>query len=193
VNISSADTTIGSAVNSYGYFYGIQLEDASYPTSYIPTYVSAVTRVRDLATSPTNTFDSLSTFTWFFEIARIGIGSDAVGSALTLRNSSGAEQIRCHFDSPSEQIRLRDAVNGYANIGAILPITENTNIKVCLVCNGSTMKVFADGTQRGSDYTIVTQHDIDRIYLDQKAFSCSETIVFPTALTDQEAIDLTTL
>jgi len=42
VNISDGNTFITSATNSYGYFYGLQLEDASYATSYIPNYGTAL-------------------------------------------------------------------------------------------------------------------------------------------------------
>ena len=174
--------------------YGHQFENgSSYPTSYIPTYGTSQTRSGEATLTDANTFDSLSSFTWFFEILRIGFSGDMSSSALSLRTTSGAEQIRCHFDAPSQQIRIRDAINGYTTIGASLPVTAGTYIKICVVSDGETIKTFANGSQRGGDYTIVTQHDVERVYMNEKGFNCKQLLVFPTALTDSECIALTTL
>ena len=177
---------------SGGYIYGFQAELGSYPTSYIPTYGTSQTRSGEATLTDANTFDSLSSFTWFFEISRLGFSNDSAGSALSLRDSSGAEQIRCHFDSPSEQIRFRDALNGYATMRSI-SVSADTIYKMCLVCDGVTTKLFLDGSLSGGEYTIVSQFDVDRIYMNGSGFICNQLVLFPTALTDSECIALTTL
>ena len=169
--------------------YGVQVEAGSYATSYIPTYGVSATRNNE----STDTLHSLSSFTWFFEISRLGFSDDMTGAALTLRTSAGVEHIRCHFDAPSQQIRIRDAINGYVNIGDPISVTADTYVKVCVVGDGSAIKTFANGTQSGSSYTIVTPHDIGRVYMNEKGFNCRQLLVFPTALTDSECIALTTL
>jgi len=188
VDFRAATTTLSEVL-----IWGAQCEQGSYPTSYIPTYGSSVTRSKDLAISPSDTFDSLSTFTWFFEISRLGFSSDSTSAALTLRTSSGAEQIRCHFDSPSEHIRFRDAINGYTTIGNSISAPADTYLKLCVVSDGVTIKAFSNGSQSGGAYTIVTQHDVDRTYMDGKGFDCKQMAFFPTALTDSECIALTTI
>ena len=186
-------TSVSLATKDYT-AYGLQVEQGSYPTSYIPNHSGGtITRSGDLAITDSNTFDSLSTFTWFFEISRLGFSTDSTSAALTLRTSAGAEQIRCHFDFPTKLIRVRDAANGYTTIGASIDVNANTYYKICVISDGITMKIFVNGTQRGGDYTIVTQHDVDRIYMDGKGFDCKQLLLFPTALTDSECITLTTI
>ena len=190
---STNGTSVSLATKDYT-AYGLQVEQGSYPTSYIPNHSGGtITRSGDLAITDSNTFDSLSTFTWFFEISRLGFSTDSTSAALTLRTSAGAEQIRCHFDFPTKLIRVRDAANGYTTIGASIDVNANTYYKICVISDGITMKIFVNGTQRGGDYTIVTQHDVDRIYMDGKGFDCKQLLLFPTALTDSECITLTTI
>lgn len=185
----------GHSTSGVVYCYGWQLENNStYVSSYIPTHGAAVTRASDgTPLTPANTFSSLSSFTWFFELSRNGFGSDTAQDAMTLRNAAGTEQIRIHFETPSKQIRFRDALNSYATIGTNHTLTANESVKCCLVSDGTDMKAFFNGSQSGSDYTIVTQPDVDRVYLNSKGFQLSELIVFDEALSDAECVTLTTL
>ena len=58
------------------YIYGLQVEEGSYATSYIPTYGTSVTRNKDSAVnSPSFSFGS-GAFTLFFEHEAIPTGSN---------------------------------------------------------------------------------------------------------------------
>jgi uncharacterized protein (TIGR02145 family) len=56
-------------VNNYGYFWGAQLEQASFASSYIPTTTTSVTRNADVLTYPTsgNMFGATENGTVYFE------------------------------------------------------------------------------------------------------------------------------
>ena len=112
VNISSADTTITSAVNSYGYFYGIQLEDASYATSLIPTYGSAVTRNAETCLDAGNadTFND-SEGVFYTEISTLSL-SDTSERRITISNTSNNSYLRIQYGGTSGTIYLFVYING---------------------------------------------------------------------------------
>jgi len=176
--------------------YGMQVEpNATYPSSYIPNHGESggVTRAADLMyTGPTD-LGGGSVGTLMVEIERIAIDTANTGAGVQLLTSSDNEEIRLHFDAPSSQVRWRDANNGYAQIGAALSVTAGEFFKMCLVSDGTTAKSFGNGAQLGSDYSIVTAFDFDKLSLPQKAYKVKQIYFSNQALTDAECATLTTL
>jgi len=75
VYLSNADGSTAAVVSKGSYFYGAQLEAGSYPTSYIPTVASTVTRNADVI-SKTGISSLIGTeFTMFFD------GFESMGGA----------------------------------------------------------------------------------------------------------------
>jgi len=187
----------GSGLPAF-YAYGAQCEDnVTYPTSYIPTYGSSVTRVVDscLDGGDSNVFDN-DTAVWFIDIERIGTDSAVIGDSLSLRDSSNVRQITLWFDAPTKQIRFRDGKNSFTTIGSsggVISTPDNTRIKIALKIDGTTLKVFADGVQKGSDYTRPTAFDITQMDMEGKGYKIRNIQFLNSTLTDQEMIDLTTL
>ena len=175
------------------YIYGAQAEEGSYATSYIPTYGTAATRVAESSITSANTLGGLSVGTFFIEMTRQGIDTSETGSAVSLRDNAGAEELRLHFDAPTSQVRWRDGNNSYAQVGNALPVTAGTAFKIIIKSDGTTAKVFGNGLQLGSDYSIVSAFDFQRIYNYQLGYEIKQQLFFPTALTDAECIELTTL
>jgi len=195
--VSSASAGFGQswlpASDTSLFIYGHQWESGSYPTSYIPTYGSASTRGNETAITSASTLGGLSIGTFFIEMTRQGIDTGVTGSAISLRDNAGAEELRLHFDAPTSQVRWRDGNNGFAQIGGALAVTAGTTFKILIKSDGTTAKVFGNGAQVGSDYSIVSAFDLQRIYNYQLGYEIKQQLFFPTALTDAECIALTTL
>ena len=175
--------------------YGAQVEQGSYATSYIPNFGNSAgaTRVAETAIdggAEAPIFSNTSAV-WFINFSRFGYDSSINSAAITLNNSSNVEQIRFHFDQPTQTVRFRDAKNSFSNIGVSINTFSNIRKKVALKIDGTTLKVFSDGQQIGSDYTRPNAFDINSMDLQSSAFNLFETKFYNTALTDAELQALT--
>ena len=199
VNISSADTTIGSAVNSYGYFYGLQAEDASYATSYSPTYGSAVTRNLDSAETAT---PRTSLFNQTEGVIYAEWENVSNGNSRLFNLKGGGHQIYIkQFGTSSERI-FGVVYNGSGNVfSASTPnnyLTIGDTYKVALRYKDGEYAFYVNGTQIAtSTATGLGSMAADKIDLENNdnAGSCKhkQVLYFPATLTNAELADLTTL
>ena len=177
------------------YIQNAQLEQGSYATSYIPTQGGAVTRVQDVCNNGgvgVPIFSNTSAV-WFIDLERIGVSNLDIGDSLTLRDNSNVRQITLWFDSPTEQIRFRDGKNSFTQIGGVISTSEGTRKKIALKIDGETLKVFAEGSQVGANYTKVNSFDITQMSMQGIGYKIINIKFYNTALTDQELINLTTI
>jgi len=177
------------------YLWGAQLEQASYPTSYIPTYGATATRGGDNINADigiAQVGSNLSSGTWFIDFMKTGQDGNNQALILTPLNNND-QQIRFHFD-PNTNVRFRDAVHGYTTMGgSVSNTTSRTKILVSVDSSAGIAKVFANGAQVGSNYTLgATPFQFSRILGYGNNFKLFSTIFFPEALSDAECIALTT-
>jgi hypothetical protein len=180
-------------IGDYVYIYGYQWEqNASYPTSYIPTMGSAVTRSSDaMANLDIPDFNDNTSFSVLLELTRNGISSSEIGSMFSFYNDSLTQQFWFHIDAPNAQVRLRDATNSNATMATISFDTDDRK-KIAFSCDGSTLKTYADGVLSNT-YNLVNVFNVDELRTAAKSFDVHQIVTFPTALTDSECIALTTL
>ena len=184
------------------YVWGAQLEQgASYPTSYIPTYGSAVTRnaeTNELLDMQTNSVTTSGAWTAFLDLSNEPDGAydndnssffytysgnklNAIISARKYYGAYGEGNVRWYSNADSSTI-------GYRN---------STNKKWVLICDGTNVKLYTDGALSYT-YTATNSHNglqsVQLLYgeSNRTTTAYSKFLIFPTAITNQEAIDLTT-
>ena len=194
VYISDTDGGFISGLNQAAHFYGNQWEQGSYPTSYMPTYGTSQTRGMDTAqTTPADTIDTQS-FTLFFE--HKALGSTGTDWIYRLDISGTSDNISFYANSSvALNVYLGSANGGYifgsANNDGF---TIGSDSKVALSYDGNRLTYFINGSLYDSA-TGVSFNDANNklIIRGVRNIINRQTIAFPTALSDDECIALTTI
>ena len=181
------------------YIYGFQVEAESYPTSYIPTYGSAVTRSQDLTTADTSSFYTDSSSGTLFTELSFPLAADGNYNGWFFWNGSGYNRIvlQRRGDSGRGQIEVRINNTTQASIISSSVITLEDNHKMLVRWDGNVFTFFIDGVNIGSDTSNDVYSGTDLNELASRptynAANIKQILLFPTALTDSECIALTTL
>ena len=189
----SATGSYGGSTSAEGdlFVYGAQYEEGSYPTSYIPTYGSSVTRSAEHKILTGNLlskgiFDS--TWTFLYDNTFVDVIREAACALVLFEDAGGSNSVRISLNSDGS-LRLQDSENG-----VVANVDGN---KILCRFNGSTIDWYVDGSEVASDS--VTPSNFQSISVDDrsdytaKPVKINKEIIFPTALTDAECIDLTTI
>ena len=190
-------------VNGNGtYIYGAQLEQASYPTSYIPTQGSTVTRVAELCSGAGN--DQVINSTEGVLYAEISALDNPTSQEIALSVSEG--------QSGANRLLIRMKTNGA--IGIVLRVANTTeaaidsgvlnqlaNHKVAVKWKVNDIALWIDGVEVGTDNlaNVFPVNTLDEFSFNQGNNSnqfygnTKDVRVYNTALTDGELATLTTL
>jgi len=200
---NGAGTTAYPQLTSNGtagtvYVYGFQLEEASYPTSYIPTSGSTVTRNKDIFTR--DGIGSLINSTegvLFVEMA--ALSDDNTDRRLSLNDGSANNEIRIGYSRFTGNIISEVASGGIQqniNWGAT-GVTQTNNNKFALSWGNGTLKFYVNGSQTNIETGITSPvglntlkfskgNDIEEMFAKVKQLQ-----VYKTALTDEQLLQLT--
>ena len=170
---------------------GIQLEAASYPTSYIPTVASTVTRNADLISNNNLISKGLivNDYVLFLDITNPILGNQYI---LDSTDISSLRTGILRVDGTTASIT--DITGGISL--SILNILTIGKGKMCVKRTGSTLSFFANGVKALSTTTttVGTINNLKTGVTNSTTPSYINSVVlFPTALTDTECINLTTL
>ncbi len=189
-SLSQQITFTQTTGNGY-YAYGLQTEDATYPTSYIPTYGSSQTRaaeINSLGLSPVLS-DNYSVFA---EVTRITETFMNNGEFIDYRSSSDTNDRLRMYNYNNGRIRFRlyynDGTNNsfFSNSG---DWAKGDTIKFCFTYNNGNIFIYANGEQLHS--ISQTLNNLNSVNIEQEKFK--QLLHFDFTLTEQEAIALTTL
>jgi len=192
---ATGSTTIGN----YFYGYGFQLEqDATYPTSYIPTYGVSQTRLGDVCDRGSN-LAYTGNYTLFMEFELTKDGLYLLNSNNSTAYNFFIENDDCYFQfgrtgGGSGSVSFVNMFDWRAALG--------TTIKMAFYKSGTNAKLFVNGTPyTPSGNTLSTGNEVlDWRYLNytttpnrQHQSYIKQLVEFETALSDEACIELTTI
>ena len=160
----SSTATTGDGTSGI-YIYGAQLEEGSYPTSYIPTSGSAVTRVADSCSqTPPSGVIGQTEGTLFLEFEDKDYSFSSIARGLSI--SDGTYTNRIYISQLSS-----GAIYVYSSGGAELqqatPLAKGGVLKVALAYKANNYALYVNGTSVATD-TSATVPACDEIYLGQE-------------------------
>ena len=180
--------------------WGCQIEQGSYPTSYIPTYGTSQTRsVEQLYTLEDSSLFDLEQGTFFLEMS--ALEDDGTDRKISISDGTNDNMVNIGFSRFTGNINGEVISNGVLQTSgfAAIGVTQTNNNKFALVWGNGEHRFYVNGVKTkessisnspvGMDILRFAQgNGSQRTFLNNK-----QLLVFPTALTDSECIALTTI
>jgi len=172
--------------------WGAQLEKASYPSSYIPTSGSAVTRTVDKCFNggDVNLFN-LTEGTFFLDVNPF---VPSANTTIGISNGTDAQKIVFIFQSNGTQVRTFSS----GGVSEFDNLTFNQRNKIAVSFKTNEYKIFINGTKVGTDTLASVPTGMNRLNFSNRSNSSSyfegeiyQTMVFNEALSDSELQTLT--
>ncbi len=182
----------------YAYFYGMQTEAGSYPTSYIPTYGTSVTRSVDscLATSVSDAIGQ-SSGTFFVDFITPDTDSYFINA---ISDGTNSNKVQIEYNTTANTIKgiVRVSNNTIVDITATGKV-PNTRYKAAISYAENDFVLYVNGVKIGTDTSGSIPPSMSRIDIGTQVGTfygtgdVNQMVLFQTKLTDSEAIALTTI
>ncbi len=187
----------GITAQSVGTFfiYGVQLEQGSYPTSYIPTVASTVTRNADVISKT-----GISSLIGQTEGTVLIDVQDLIKDTFLFSFNESTTSTISILKNSSNQIQCQ--VWGSALVTILSSSVLNERLKIAFAYKSGSVAVYINGVQVGTSSTTFTlPTTMDTIYLPYRPtyYAVSETAkynsiqIYKTRLTNTELAQLTTI
>lgn len=199
-NTFNTSGTITSAITNGNSFFvwGAQLEAGAYPTTYIPTTTTSVTRNADSFVE-SNVFSrgmiTAAGGAWFFELRNnLSLTRDAAGSNgmyLSSGNGFNNDGFLIWNWNTTTPLQITKYVSNAFIILHTLPVGT---CKVAIKWNGSTADIFVNGVKVIAS-TVFTGTTMQNLFGTGASipFNIQQMALYPTPLTDDELITMTTI
>jgi len=181
------------------YFYGAQLEEGSYATSYIPTSGTTVTRNQELCVDATPVINS-EEGVLYAEIA--ALSDDGTLRNISISDGTYSNTILLRYLDLSNKIQAVVRIgNSFKGICVFTLADTTENIKVAYKWKNGDFALWINGTEVDTSFdigefapNILTELSFDRGDGTQNFFGNTKGLkIYPKALADVELQDLTTI
>jgi len=182
------------------YTFGGQIEQGSYPTSYVPTTNTQVTRTRDICKDAGNAaLFNVSKLSLFIDVNNFKTNTGSFSYiVLTDGQNSPINMIRLDYTQNSISIRSYDngTIKLSYNITSVVPNQRN---KLLLTFDNNEAKTYFNGVLKNTSTSITIPSGLDSLSFTNRTESggtfqgeVHDTRVYDRVLTETEAIKLTT-
>ena len=188
-NSENQQITFNQTAGNGIYLYGFQAEqDATYPTSYIPTYGTSQTRgADDISTLDISSILGNDSYTIFLDVETENIGSSTNVAGDIFYLSVGSQTLAIDTrvsviqDDSSSTTRIKVDVGD-----------DITHYKAALKVTPTSATIFGNGIEGQSGTSRGLSPTSFNFYYSNK-LKYNKILLFPTALSDDECIALTTI
>jgi hypothetical protein len=180
------------------YMWGAQFEEGSYPTSYIKTSGSTVTRNQETYTK-TGISDKINSEEGVLFLEMTALSNDGTSRCISIFQN-GSNFIKFIYSASSNRVDFVAFSDGNVSCNITKVISNTTeNTKFGLKWKVNDFALWIDGTEVGTDLSGDAPLGMDKMYFTDEGGSGNKFFgkvkqlqVFKTALTDSELATLTT-
>ena len=199
LNTTEADSAYTGDGTSGMYFWGAQLEEGSYSTSYIPTYGASVTRSEDYSDNAgdSSVFNDTEGVLY---LESSWLSNELGTSTIAISDGSTSNRIILGYIGADDDLYCTSIGGGSSpslmsyDVGDI-----TTNHKIAIKYKANDFAFWVDGVERGTQSSGTTPVGLNELNFSSgtggsKIFgNMKQILYFPTALTDDELASLTTI
>lgn len=196
-NANNSISIIGDNVK-FNYIWGAQLEQGSYPTSYIPTVASTVTRNADVI-SKTGISDLIGQTEGVMFVESAALANDLIQKRISISDGTSANRIYLYYSSTSNVVSLFGQSNGI-NFSTVISydLTDRTQFaKIAIRYKVNDISLWVNGINRGTLTSQALPINLSRLGFDAQGLDfhskTKQVQLYKTYLTDTEMANLTTI
>ena len=140
-------------LNEYIYITGVQIEEGSYPTSYIPTDGNTVTRLTDFCDNAgDSTIFNDSEGVLYVEMAALDQTRDSTFSILSLNDGNTQNLIQIYYSTTTNRINLDLKISGSTQAGFFTEVNDRTKFnKIAFKYKQNDFSYWINGEKIGTD------------------------------------------
>ncbi len=187
-----------ATIGSYNYGFGFQVEEGSYPTSYIPTSGTSTTRIADAA-SKTGLSSVINSTEGVLYAEISALADDGTSRDISINDGTSSNYVRISLSNASANIEYNVVVGGSTQASGLSAITQTDLNKIALKYKLNDFALWVNGVEVLTDSSGLTFSASTLTNLSYNRGTgvnpffgnVQNLMVFPSALTDDELADLT--